>query len=57
VHFATGAGHKFHGPKGVGILYVNDNIKVKPMIYGGGQERNMRAGTENLYGLLVLQKH
>jgi cysteine desulfurase len=56
VHFATGAGHKLHGPKGVGILYVNDNIKVKPMIYGGGQERNMRAGTENLYGIIGFAK-
>jgi cysteine desulfurase len=56
VHFAAGAGHKFHGPKGVGILYVNDNIKVKPMIYGGGQERNMRAGTENLYGIVGFAK-
>ena len=56
VHFATAAGHKFHGPKGVGILYVNDNIKVKPMIYGGGQERNMRAGTENLYGIVGFAK-
>lgn len=56
VHFATGAGHKFHGPKGVGILYINDNIKVKPIIYGGGQERNMRAGTENLYGIVGFAK-
>lgn len=56
VHFATGAGHKFHGPKGVGILYINDNIKVRPMIYGGGQERNMRAGTENLYGIVGFAK-
>jgi len=56
VHFATGAGHKLHGPKGVGILYVNDNIKVKPIIYGGGQERNMRAGTENLYGIVGFSK-
>ena len=56
VHFATGAGHKFHGPKGVGILYVNDNIKIKPIIYGGGQERNMRAGTENLYGIVGFSK-
>jgi len=56
VHFATGAGHKFHGPKGVGILYVNDNIKVKPVIFGGGQERNMRAGTENLYGIVGFAK-
>lgn len=56
VHFATGAGHKFHGPKGVGILYVNDNVKIKPIIYGGGQERNMRAGTENLYGIVGFSK-
>jgi cysteine desulfurase len=40
----------------VGILYVNDNIKVKPIIYGGGQERNMRAGTENLYGIVGFAK-
>ena len=56
VHFATGAGHKFHGPKGVGILYINDNIKIKPIIYGGGQERNMRAGTENVYGIVGFAK-
>ncbi len=52
VHFISGAGHKFHGPKGVGLLYINDNVKVKPFIFGGGQERNMRAGTENLYGIV-----
>lgn len=52
VHFITGAGHKFHGPKGVGILYVNENVKIKPYIHGGSQERNMRAGTENLYGII-----
>lgn len=56
VHFATGAGHKFHGPKGVGILYINDNIKIKPLILGGGQERNMRAGTENVYGIVGFAK-
>jgi len=52
VHFITGAGHKFHGPKGVGILYVNENVQIKPYIHGGAQERNMRAGTENLYGIV-----
>jgi cysteine desulfurase len=52
VHFISAAGHKFHGPKGTGILYVNDNIHIKPFILGGGQERNMRAGTENLYGIV-----
>jgi cysteine desulfurase len=56
VHFVSGAGHKFHGPKGVGILYINDNIKIKPFIFGGGQERNMRAGTENLYGIVGFAK-
>jgi len=52
VHFISGSGHKFHGPKGVGILYVKDNIKIHPFIFGGGQERNMRAGTENVYGIV-----
>ena len=56
VHFISGAGHKFHGPKGVGILYINDNVKIKPFIFGGGQERNMRAGTENLYGIIGFAK-
>ncbi|HTS45263.1 MAG TPA: cysteine desulfurase family protein [Puia sp.] len=52
VHFITGAGHKFHGPKGIGLLYVNENIKINPYIHGGSQERNMRAGTENVYGIV-----
>ncbi len=56
VHFISGAGHKFHGPKGVGILYVNDSIKIRPFIMGGGQERNMRAGTENVYGIVGFAK-
>ena len=56
VHFISGSGHKFHGPKGAGILYVNDNIKIRPFIFGGGQERNMRAGTENLYGIVGFAK-
>jgi len=56
VHFINGAGHKFHGPKGVGILYVNENISIKPYIHGGAQERNMRAGTENIYGIVGFAK-
>ena len=56
VHFITGAAHKFHGPKGVGILYINENIKIKPFVHGGSQERNMRAGTENLYGIVGFAK-
>lgn len=56
VHFISGAGHKFHGPKGTGILYVNENVNIKPFILGGGQERNMRAGTENVYGIVGFAK-
>ncbi len=56
VHFLNGAGHKFHGPKGVGILYVSENITIKPYLNGGAQERNMRAGTENLYGIVGFAK-
>jgi len=56
VDFITGSGHKFHGPKGVGILYINENIKIQPFINGGSQERNMRAGTENLYGIVGFAK-
>lgn len=52
VHFITGAGHKFHGPKGVGLLYINEHVRISPFIHGGAQERNMRAGTENLYGIV-----
>ena len=56
VHFITGAGHKFHGPKGVGILYINENVRIKPFVHGGAQERNMRAGTENVYGIVGFAK-
>jgi cysteine desulfurase len=56
VHFITCAPHKFHGPKGVGMLYINGNVKINPLIYGGAQERNMRGGTENLYGIIGLAK-
>lgn len=43
--------HKFHGPKGVGALYIRDRVKVKPIIYGGGQQSGMRSGTENVPGI------
>ena len=56
VHFLVCAAHKLHGPKGVGFLYVNHKIKIKPFIYGGAQERNMRGGTENVYGIVGLAK-
>lgn len=43
--------HKFHGPKGVGALFIKDRVKVKPIIYGGGQQQGMRSGTENVPGI------
>ena len=43
--------HKFHGPKGAGVLYIHDRVKVKPVIYGGGQQNGMRSGTENVPGI------
>lgn len=56
VHFLVCAAHKLHGPKGVGFLYINHAIKINPMIFGGSQERNMRGGTENVYGIIGLGK-
>lgn len=56
IHFITGAGHKFHGPKGVGFLYVNNELKINALITGGGQERQLRGGTENLYGIVGIGK-
>lgn len=56
VQFITAASHKFHGPKGIGILYINENVKIHPYIHGGSQERNMRAGTENVYGIVGFAK-
>ena len=56
VDFITCSAHKFHGPKGIGFLYVNSNVRIKPLIYGGAQERNMRGGTENIYGIVGLAK-
>lgn len=55
-HFVVCSAHKLHGPKGVGFLYVNPSVKIKPMILGGAQERNMRGGTENVYGIVGLAK-
>ena len=56
IHFISCAAHKFHGPKGVGFIYINADAKIKPLIHGGAQERNLRAGTENLYGIIGLSK-
>ncbi len=56
VSFLSGAAHKFHGPKGVGFIYINPDNSIHPFIDGGGQERNMRGGTENVYGIVGLAK-
>ena len=56
VDFVVGSAHKFHGPKGIGFLYVNNDRKIGPFIHGGAQERNMRGGTENVYGIVGLAK-
>lgn len=45
------SGHKIHGPKGSGFLYIRDKLKIKPIIYGGGQQKGMRSGTENVPGI------
>ena len=55
-HVIVGSAHKFHGPKGVGFIYTSGDVKIPPLIYGGSQERNMRGGTENVYGIIGLAK-
>lgn len=56
VDFISCAAHKFHGPKGVGFLFMRSGATLRPMILGGAQERNMRAGTENVHGIVGLGK-
>ncbi|HVV54849.1 MAG TPA: cysteine desulfurase family protein [Mucilaginibacter sp.] len=55
-HFMVCSAHKLHGPKGIGFLHVSHRVKINPFIYGGAQERNMRGGTENIYGIVGLAK-
>ncbi|MDC1402792.1 cysteine desulfurase [Crocinitomicaceae bacterium] len=56
IDFITCAAHKFHGPKGVGFLYINKNVRIHSMIHGGAQERGLRGGTENTSGIVGLSK-
>ena len=56
VDAVVGAAHKFHGPKGVGFLFIRKDKKIRPFLHGGSQERNMRGGTENVYGIIGLAK-
>ncbi|MGE0569130.1 MAG: cysteine desulfurase family protein, partial [Bacteroidia bacterium] len=56
INFISCGAHKFHGPKGVGFIYISNDSKITPFIHGGSQERNMRGGTENLTGIVGLSK-
>jgi cysteine desulfurase NifS len=56
VDLLTLSGHKFHGPKGVGVLYVKKDIELEALIHGGNQENNLRAGTENIAGIVGMGK-
>ena len=56
VHGMAAAAHKFHGPKGVGFMYINKDKKIHSLMQGGAQERNMRGGTENVYGIIGMAK-
>lgn len=56
ISFITGSAHKFHGPKGIGFIYINNENIVRPFVDGGSQERNMRGGTENIVGIAGLAK-
>ncbi|MCD7837012.1 MAG: cysteine desulfurase [Lachnospiraceae bacterium] len=50
------SGHKIHGPKGVGVLYISEKVKLQPIIYGGGQQKNIRSGTENVPGIVGIAR-
>ena len=56
INAILGSAHKFHGPKGIGFMYINASTRIPPYILGGGQERDMRAGTENVYGIVGLAR-
>jgi cysteine desulfurase len=55
IDLLTGSGHKIHGPKGIGFLYIRKGIQLKPLIFGGGQQLDIRPGTENTFGIIGLE--
>lgn len=56
IDLLSASGHKIHGPKGVGLLYVGQKVKIQPIVFGGGQQQNLRSGTENVPGIVGLAK-
>lgn len=56
IDLLSASGHKIHGPKGVGILYIGEKVKIQPLIYGGGQQMNLRSGTDNVPGAAGMAK-
>lgn len=56
IHFISASAHKFHGPKGIGLIYIKKTIQLGPIFYGGEQEKKLRSGTENIYGIIGMQK-
>lgn len=55
IDLLTVSGHKIHGPKGIGFVYIDEKVKIRPIIFGGGQQKGMRAGTENVPGCAGLR--
>ena len=56
IDLLSASGHKIHGPKGTGFLYVGEKVKIKPILFGGGQQKDLRSGTENVPGIAGLAK-
>lgn len=56
IDLLSASGHKIHGPKGVGLLYVGERVKIQPIVHGGGQQQNLRSGTENVPGIAGMAK-
>ena len=56
IDFLVGSAHKFHGPKGIGFIYINKKNKIQPILTGGGQEKGQRGGTENVAGIVGLAR-
>ena len=54
IDMLSASGHKIHGPKGTGFLYISEKMKIVPIIYGGGQQKGMRSGTDNVPGIAGL---